>query len=229
MPKTMPKGISCSRCVSTLPWSPRPARTKQKVEDMYDGCSSALPQYSGITVLEHQEPRYGNVGEDENHGVMAHLFPVLLQKPDSMNWNMKVVLVAPNGSSGHHEGIWGLYIYIYNAIYYHILSVCMRTSGQRVMQHCCQCHSSWRPRRHPNNQRLHKAAAKNHEGCRGTSQRSWPARLTNDNITCRSPTFLIDLHWLVTITTQRTLLQMAWRLQKWLWKTLIPISTFTTI
>ena len=34
MPKTMPKGISCSRCVSTLPWSPRPARTKQKVEDM---------------------------------------------------------------------------------------------------------------------------------------------------------------------------------------------------
>lgn len=120
MPKTMPKGISCSRCVSTLPWSPRPARTKQKVEDMYDGCSSALPQYSGITVLKHQEPRYGNVGEDENHGVMAHLFPVLLQKPDSMNWNMKVVLVAPNGSSGHHEGIWGLYIYTmqYIIIYY---------------------------------------------------------------------------------------------------------------
>ena len=30
MPKAMPKGISCSRCVSTLPWSPRPARRSRK-------------------------------------------------------------------------------------------------------------------------------------------------------------------------------------------------------
>lgn len=125
-----------------------------------------------VASRKHQEPRYGNMGEDENHGVRQakwRIFvPVFLQKPDPMNWNMKVVLAAPRGLSGHHEGIRGLY---------------MRTSGQRVMQHCCQCHSSWRPRRHPNNQRLHKAAAKNHEGCRGTSQRSWPARLTFQMIT----------------------------------------------